>query len=74
MAMQERIRRRLAELRADFAAGQERLAETEQRAQDLRHTLLRISGAVDVLEELLADEDERDGAHMLEVIDGRVAG
>jgi hypothetical protein len=54
--MRERIESRLAELKAEFDAGQKMLAELEAKQANLRDTLLRISGAVQVLEEELAKE------------------
>jgi predicted nuclease with TOPRIM domain len=53
--MKEELQARLATLKAEFATGQERLAEMENQATQLRQTLLRISGAIQVLEELLAE-------------------
>lgn len=48
-----RMRDRLAELRREQASGLEALAEIQRKEQELRATLLRISGAIQVLEELL---------------------
>jgi hypothetical protein len=45
---------RLGELKAEFQSGQKMLADLEAKAANLRETLLRISGAIQVLEELLA--------------------
>ena len=45
---------KLLELRAEFDKGQRQLALLEQRRQELRDTILRISGAIQVLEELQA--------------------
>jgi hypothetical protein len=53
--MQAQMEQRLSELRAEHQKGQQMLAETEAKAADLRQTLLRITGAIQVLEELLAD-------------------
>jgi predicted nuclease with TOPRIM domain len=44
---------RLEKLRAEFARGQERLSQLEAEAAQLRQTMLRISGAIQVLEEEL---------------------
>ena len=56
--MRERLESRLAELKAEFEAGQKMLAELEAKQANLRDTLLRISGAVQVLEEELAKESQ----------------
>ncbi len=51
---------RLARLRDEFARGQRQLEDLERQRQETRDTLLRISGAIQVLEELLpAPEAER---------------
>jgi predicted nuclease with TOPRIM domain len=52
--MQEQLTNRLRELKAEFEAGQAKLAEVESQASTLRSTMLRISGAIQVLEEELA--------------------
>lgn len=52
--MREQLAARLQELRAEFASGQKMLADLEAKQADLRHMLLRISGAIQVLEEELA--------------------
>ena len=57
--MEERLRERLKELRADFADGRRRLDELEAQARDVQHALLRISGAIQVLEEELSRLDGR---------------
>ena len=54
--MREQIEERLAELRSEFETGQKMLAELDQKRTSLEQTLLRISGAVQVLEEMLAAE------------------
>lgn len=48
-----RLSARLQELRGEFARGEAQLAEMDQRRAALRDTLLRISGAIQVLDELL---------------------
>lgn len=50
--MTDRLEARLAALRDEFEKGKTALAELEARQQQLRETLLRISGAIQVLEEL----------------------
>jgi prefoldin subunit 5 len=54
--MRERLEQRIQELKAEFDAGQKMLADLEQRRATLEQTLLRITGAIQVLEELLATE------------------
>ncbi len=51
--MRERIEKRLEQLKSEYESGQKMLAETEAKAAQLRETLLRISGAIQVLEEEL---------------------
>ena len=58
----ERIDARLAELREEQRRGEEMLAELHQRQTTLRDTLLRIHGAVQVLEELFQAQDEAEDA------------
>ncbi len=52
--MQEQIQARLADLKKQFEAGQAQMQELERQQAYLRETMLRISGAIQVLEELLA--------------------
>ena len=52
--MQEQLQERLAQLKEEFDKGQRRLAQIEVDALELRQTLLRISGAIQVIEEELA--------------------
>ncbi len=51
--MIEQLEKRLQELKAEFESGQKMLAELDQKRANLEKTLLRISGAVQVLEEEL---------------------
>ena len=53
--MEEKIRARLKELKEEYQKGQERLMALEQETTNLRNTVLRISGAIQVLEELIGD-------------------
>ncbi len=63
--MRDRLQTRLGELKKEFATGQVRLQELEKQQMSLRETMLRISGAIQVLEELLADEPslKQNGTH-----------
>lgn len=60
--MKEQLRRRLEELKKEFETGQARLRELEAEQAYTRETLLRISGAIQVLEEALAGESKPDAA------------
>jgi uncharacterized coiled-coil protein SlyX len=51
--MKEQLEKRLAELKAEFESGQKVMAELEAKQTNLRDTLLRISGAIQILEEEL---------------------
>jgi len=52
--MRERMEGRLAALRQECTAGETQLRRQEQQINSLRETLIRISGAILVLEELLS--------------------
>ena len=54
--MREQIENRLRELRTEFEVGQKVMAELEVRQANLRSTLLRIGGAMQVLEEMLGEK------------------
>ena len=51
--MREQLQQRLIELKSEFDLGQNKLAELETQATNMRNMLLRISGAIQVLEEEL---------------------
>lgn len=53
--MRDQMERRLDDLRKEFAIGQEKLQELERQQSSLSQTMLRISGAIQVLEEVLAE-------------------
>ncbi len=55
--MREQVKNRIESLRAEYRTGQEILAELEGRQAGLKLTLTRISGAIQVLEELLQEND-----------------
>lgn len=57
----------LARLKAELAKGHEQMLTLDQRRQELRDTMLRISGAVQVLEELLkeAEANEPGASHAI---------
>lgn len=55
--MKEQLQHRLQSLKAEFEAGQKVLAELESQQVKVKETVLRISGAIQVLEEELAKAD-----------------
>jgi hypothetical protein len=56
--MRDQLEQRLKQLRPEFEAGQKMLAELEANQANVRETMLRISGAIQVLEELLVQADQ----------------
>ena len=59
--MKDQVQQRLHQLQAEFESGQKLLRDLEARQQEVRDTLLRIGGAIQVLQELLK-HDESPGA------------
>lgn len=55
--MREQIQARLSTLKGEYGKGQIELLQLENRVTSLRETLLRINGAVLVLEELLSPSE-----------------
>jgi len=53
--MKQKLEQRLQTLKTEFESGQKVLAELEAKQASVRDTLLRISGAIQVLEEALAE-------------------
>jgi sugar-specific transcriptional regulator TrmB len=56
--MREQLKQRLAELKNEFEAGQQMLADMENKKTELQATMLRISGAIQILEEMLRSAGE----------------
>lgn len=54
--MGDQLSARLAMLKQEFAKGQMRLRELEQQEVTLREGLLRLSGAIEVLEEIVGGQ------------------
>lgn len=55
--MKEQLQKRLTELKAEFESGKKVLAELDTKQANLRETLIRISGAIQVLEEELGKDN-----------------
>jgi predicted nuclease with TOPRIM domain len=58
--MKEQIQRRLEELKKEYETGQARLRELETETAYVRETMLRISGAIQVIQEMLNDSNEQE--------------
>ena len=54
--MKKQITERIKVLQAEYQKGQERLTALEQETASLKATMLRISGGIQVLQELLEEE------------------
>jgi len=62
--MKERLEQRLKELKAEYESGQRIMADLAAKQAGLRETLFRISGAIQVLEEELAQENGATRPHL----------
>ena len=60
--MRGELERRLTELRSEFEAGRRLEADLQARLSEVSQTVLRVSGAIQVLEELLSADGSRNGA------------
>lgn len=56
--MKEQMEKRLSELKNELAAGENLLAELHAKQSSLQQTMLRISGAIQVLQEMLGNPAE----------------
>jgi prefoldin subunit 5 len=61
--MREQAKLRLEELKKEFETGQSQLQELDRQQTRLRETLLRISGAIQILDEMLASESSQPQDH-----------
>ncbi len=71
--MRQQLEQRLKKLRVEFESGQKALTDLEIKQANLRNTLLRISGAVQVLEEELAKEGKPE-INEMERVNNRIEG
>ncbi|MEM9904081.1 MAG: hypothetical protein AAF921_03545 [Cyanobacteria bacterium P01_D01_bin.44] len=55
--MKEKLEQRLQHLQQEYESGQQMLADLQAKEANLQQTLLRISGAMQVLQELLQAEE-----------------
>jgi len=71
--MKRELEARLKELKEEYQKGQGQLVALEQETASLKNTLLRISGAIQVLQELLGDKTSEDSVpinNSLELAEG----
>lgn len=54
--MREQLETRLQELKTEYESGQQVMADLDNKRNNLQQTMLRISGAIQVLEETLNAE------------------
>ncbi len=62
--MKEKLEKRLEQLKAELDSGQKVLTELEAKQSNVTQTLLRISGAIQVIEELLEPESTPDSEQL----------
>jgi hypothetical protein len=61
-SLSNRLEQRLAELRGDLGEGERTLRELDERRERLVTSMLRVSGAIQVVEELLDGERQHEAA------------
>ena len=54
--MVDQLKKRVEELKDEYTAGEKMLQKMEADAADLKSTMLRLKGAITVLEEILENE------------------
>ena len=59
--LRQQVKERLEQLRGEFETGENRMLALERESLELQHTMLRIRGAITVLEEIL--EPRESGGH-----------
>lgn len=62
--MKEELEKRLEQLKTELDSGQKVLAELEAKQSNVTQALLRISGAIQVIEELLEPESTSDSEQL----------
>jgi len=55
--MKEQLEKRLSDLKNEFEQGEKMLADLDARREQVSQTMLRISGAIQVIEEILKEEE-----------------
>ena len=62
MELKTKLEARLAKLKQDFETGNTELKKQQEQSNQLVSTLMRIQGAISVLEEQLAPEEQGQGS------------
>jgi len=62
------VEQKLRDLRERFEAGEQQLLMLDQKRAELRDTLLRLSGAIEVLEQMAASNGHQDASKVEEAI------
>lgn len=57
--MKDQIEARINELKAQLEEGKKMVGELEEKRTNIMYALLRINGAIQVLEELISKEDDK---------------
>jgi prefoldin subunit 5 len=63
--MREQMEKRLEELKSELAAGEKLLADLQAQQASVQQTMLRIAGAIQVLQELLGHETGEEARPLL---------
>jgi chromosome segregation ATPase len=72
--MRGQLEKRLSELKNELEEGKKMLSQLDSKRENLRQTMLRISGAIQVLEELLNNKEAEPQTSALEAIEPPVEG
>ena len=67
--MKEQIKQRIQELKTEYESGQKMLTDLESQQSNIKNTLLRIIGAIQVLEELLSQAEKDDDSPTVEILE-----
>lgn len=70
--MKKQLTIRLEDLKTEYQKGQERLTALEQETASVRTSMLRISGAIQVLEEILNEKSAKRETDNSEIVANRV--
>jgi hypothetical protein len=70
--MKQQLEQRLKELKAEHESGQKVLAELDVKRANVRDTLLRINGAIQVLEEELAKANSNNNGELPQPLESAI--